>query len=124
MLFRSPQIYKVASLGGEPQRISFEGSQNLNPNISADGKLLTYISHDEGRFRVLLHDLVSGQVSKITDGPFDESPKFSPNGHVILYTHKINGSGELSTISIDGLVRQSFNIHADDIREPGWAPFK
>ena len=119
-----PQIYKVASLGGEPQRISFEGSQNLNPNISADGKLLTYISHDEGRFRVLLHDLVSGQVSKITDGPFDESPKFSPNGHVILYTHKINGSGELSTISIDGLVRQSFNIHADDIREPGWAPFK
>ena len=119
-----PQIYKVASAGGEPQRISFEGSQNLNPNISSDGKLLTYISHDEGRFRVVLHDLVSGQVSKITDGPFDESPKFSPNGHVILYTHKINGSGELSTISIDGLVRQSFNIHTDDIREPGWAPFK
>jgi hypothetical protein len=48
---------------------------------------------------------------------------FSPNGHVVLYAHKINGSGELSTVSIDGVVRQSFNIHADDIREPAWVPF-
>jgi len=42
---------------------------------------------------------------------------------VILYAHKINGLGELSTVSIDGVARQSFNIHADDIREPAWAPF-
>lgn len=118
-----PQIYKVASTGGEPQRVSFEGAQNLNPNISPDGKMLAYVSHDEGRFRVVLHDLQSGQATKITEGPFDEAPQFSPNGHVILYAHKINGSGELSTVSIDGVVRQSFNIHADDIREPAWAPF-
>jgi TolB protein len=118
-----PQIYKVSSGGGEPQRISFEGNQNLNPNVSPDGKTLTYVMQEEGRFRVVLHDLQTGQITKITDGPFDEAPKFSPNGHVILYAHKINGSGELSTVSIDGVVRQSFNIHADDIREPAWGPF-
>ena len=118
-----PQIYKVSSSGGEPQRVSFEGNQNLNPNISPDGKMLSYVTQDEGRFRVVLHDLQTGQITKITDGPFDEAPKFSPNGHVILYAHKINGSGELSTVSIDGVVRQSFNIHADDIREPAWGPF-
>ena len=118
-----PQIYKVPSSGGEPQRISFEGNQNLNPNISPDGKMLTYVMQDEGRFRVVLHDLQSGQITKITDGPFDEAPKFAPNGHVVLYAHKINGSGELSTVSIDGVVHQSFNIHADDIREPAWGPF-
>jgi TolB protein len=118
-----PQIYKVSSSGGEPQRVSFEGSQNLNPSISPDGKMLTYVMQDEGRFRVVLHDLQGDQITKITDGPFDEAPKFSPNGHVILYAHKINGLGELSTVSIDGVVRQSFNIHADDIREPAWGPF-
>ena len=118
-----PQIYKVSSSGGEPQRVSFEGSQNLNPNISPDGKMLSYVTQDEGRFRVALHDLQTGQITKITDGPFDEAPKFSPNGHVILYSHKVKGSGELSTVSIDGVVRQSFNIHADDIREPSWGPF-
>jgi len=118
-----PQIYKVSSSGGEPQRVSFEGNQNLNPNISPDGKMLSYVTQDEGRFRVVLHDLQTGQITKITDGPFDEAPKFSPNGHVILYAHKIKGSGELSTVTIDGVVRQSFNILADDIREPAWAPF-
>ena len=118
-----PQIYKVSSNGGEPSRVSFEGNQNLNPNISPDGKMLSYVMQEEGRFRVVLHDLQTGQITKITDGPFDEAPKFSPNGHVILYAHKINGSGDLSTVSIDGAVRQSFNIHADDIREPAWAPF-
>jgi len=118
-----PQIYKVSSSGGEPQRVSFEGNQNLNPNISPDGKMLSYVMQEEGRFRVVIHDLQTGQITKITEGPFDEAPKFSPNGHVILYAHKINGSGELSTVSIDGVVRQSFNIHADDIREPAWGPF-
>jgi len=118
-----PQIYKVSSSGGEPQRVSFEGNQNLNPNVSPDGKILSYVTQDEGRFRVVLHDLQTGQITKITDGPFDEAPKFSPNGHVILYAQKINGSGELSTVSIDGVVRQSFNILAEDIREPAWAPF-
>ena len=118
-----PQIYKVSSSGGEPQRLSFEGNQNLNPNVSPDGKMLSYVSQDEGRFRVVLHDLQTGQITKITDGPFDEAPKFSPNGHVILYSHKVKGSGELSTVSIDGVVHQSFNIQADDIREPAWGPF-
>ena len=118
-----PQIYKVSSSGGEPQRLSFEGNQNLNPNVSPDGKMLSYVTQDEGRFRVVLHDLQTGQITKITDGPFDEAPKFSPNGHVILYSHKVKGSGELSTVSIDGVVHQSFNIQADDIREPSWGPF-
>jgi len=118
-----PQIYKVSSSGGEPQRLSFEGNQNLNPNVSPDGKMLSYVTQDEGRFRVVLHDLQTGQITKITDGPFDEAPKFSPNGHVILYSHKVKGSGELSTVSIDGIVHQSFNIQADDIREPAWGPF-
>ena len=118
-----PQIYKVSSSGGEPQRLSFEGNQNLNPNVSPDGKILSYVTQDEGRFRVVLHDLQTGQITKITDGPFDEAPKFSPNGHVILYSHKVKGSGELSTVSIDGVVHQSFNIQADDIREPAWGPF-
>ena len=118
-----PQIYKVSSSGGEPQRLSFEGNQNLNPNVSPDGKMLSYVTQDEGRFRVVLHDLQTGQITKITDGPFDEAPKFSPNGHVILYSHKVKGSGELSTVSIDGVVHQSFNIQGDDIREPAWGPF-
>jgi TolB protein len=85
--------------------------------------MLSYVMQDEGRFRVVLHDLQTAQITKITDGPFDEAPKFSPNGHMILYSHKVKGSGELSTVSIDGVVRQSFNILADDIREPAWGPF-
>jgi TolB protein len=118
-----PQIYKVSSSGGEPQRLSFEGNQNFNPNVSPDGKMLSYVAQYEGRFRVVLHDLQTGQITKITDGPFDDAPKFSPNGRVILYSHKVKGSGELSTVSIDGVVHQSFNIQADDIREPAWGPF-
>jgi len=118
-----PQIYRVSSNGGEPQRLSFEGNQNLSPTVSPDGKMLSYVTQDEGRFRVALHDIQTGQIMKITDGPFDEAPKFSPNGRMILYAHKVKGSGELSTVSIDGVVHQSFNIQAEDIREPAWGPF-
>ena len=45
----SPQIYRMPASGGEPQRVTFEGSYNVSPRISPDGKMLAYVTRNGGQ---------------------------------------------------------------------------
>lgn len=118
----SPQIYRVAASGGEPTRVTFSGSYNVSPAISPDGRLLAYIGRDEGRFRVMLHELASGQTRVLTDTARDESPSFAPNGQSILYATVQGGRGVLGTVSLDGKTRSRLSESGVDAREPAWGP--
>ncbi|MBT9567136.1 MAG: Tol-Pal system protein TolB [Thiobacillus sp.] len=118
----SPQIYRVSSSGGEPKRVTFNGSYNVSPTLSPDGKLLAYIGRDEGRFRVMLMDLATGQTRALTDSARDESPSFAPNGQAILYATVQGGRGVLGTVSLDGKTRARLSESGIDAREPAWGP--
>lgn len=118
----SPQIYRVATSGGEPKRVTFNGSYNVSPTISPDGRHLAYISRDEGRFRVMLQELASGQTRVLTDTTRDESPSFAPNGQSVLYATVIGGRGVLGTVTLDGRTRSRLSESGIDAREPDWGP--
>lgn len=123
----SPQIYRIpvagGSVGNEAQRITFEGSYNVTPRPSPDGKRLAFISQGEGRFRLAVMELESRQIQILTDSAKDESPTFSPNGRMILYATEVGGRGVLAAVSSDGRVKQKLSIPAADVREPSWGPF-
>lgn len=118
----SPQIYRISSKGGGARRITFSGGYSVSPDISPDGKLLAYIRRDEGRFRVVLHDLATGQERVLTDTAHDESPSFAPNGQLLLYATLVNGRGVLGTVSLDGRTRARLSESGTDAREPVWGP--
>lgn len=118
----SPQIYRVSSKGGEAKRISFEGEYNVSPDVSPDGKYLAYIQRDDGRFRVVLHELAGGQVRVLTDSAHDESPSFAPNGQLLLYATLSGGRGVLGTVSLDGRTKARLSESGTDAREPSWGP--
>jgi TolB protein len=118
----SPQIYRMPATGGDTQRVTFEGGYNVSPRISPDGKLLAYIQRDQGRFRVTLKDLASGQVQILSDTSKDESPSFAPNGRMILYATVVGGKGTLAAVSVDGRVKQRLSETSGDVREPAWGP--
>lgn len=117
-----PQIYKVASNGGEAQRVTFEGMYNVSPYFSLDGKSLVMIRNDNGRFRVALQNVATGQNLLLSDGAQDESPSFSPNGRMILYATRAGGRGTLAAVSVDGSVKQKLTELGGDMREPAWGP--
>src|SRR3954464_14371018 len=121
----SPQVYRMPASGGggEPQRVTFEGSYNVSPRLSPDGRTLAYITRNGGRFQVALLDLTNKQVQIITDSDRDESPSFAPNGRMILLATVIGGRGVLSAVSSDGRIKQRLSIASGDVREPAWGPF-
>jgi len=118
----SAQIYQMPAGGGDARRVSFSGSYNVSPAISRDGRYLAYISRDEGRFRVVLQELASGQTRVLTDTARDESPSFAPNGQAVLYATVQGGRGILGTVSLDGRTRARLSESGVDAREPAWGP--
>ena len=119
----SPQIYRMAASGGDAQRISFEGSYNVTPRPSPDGKSLAFISRRDGHFQLAVMDIANRQTQVLTDSRKDESPTFAPNGRMILIATEIGGRGVLSSVSIDGKIKQRLSIGSGDVREPTWGPY-
>ncbi len=121
----SPQIYRMQITGrasGTAERLTFEGSYNVSPHYSQDGKSFTFIHRNGDRFNVAIQDLATRQVQLLTDSKFDESPSFAPNGRIILYATEVRGRGILSAVSSDGKTRQQLSTQAGDVREPAWGP--
>ena len=118
----SPQIYRVAVAGGPAQRMTFEGTYNVSPRHSPDGKSFTFIQRNGNRFHVAVQDFASRQVQVLTDGGIDESPSFAPNSRIILYASVVRGRGILAAVSSDGRIKQRFTEDASDVREPSWGP--
>jgi TolB protein len=118
----TPQIYRLTLGGGGVERLTFDGSYNVSPRATPDGKGFVYVRREGGRFQLAIQDFATRQVQVLTAGPQDESPSISPNSRLILYAAEQGGRGILAAVSSDGRVKQRLVAPATDVREPAWGP--
>ena len=119
----SPQIYRMRADGeGDAERMTYEGTYNVTPRHSPDGKSFIFIHRNEGRFNVAMKDIGSPQTQILTVGGFDQSPTFAPNGKMVLYASEVKSRGILAAVSSDGRIKQRITAQSGDIREPAWGP--
>jgi TolB protein len=119
-----PQIYEVGlQSGARPKRITFEGTYNARPRISADGKELAMVTLDQGNYRIAVQDLQSGAVRVLSRGRLDTSPSFAPNSAALIYSDQEGDRGVLAKVAVDGLTGQRLKSDLGEVREPVWAPF-
>ena len=122
-----PQIYKVSARGGEPVRVTFEGTENARASVSADGKKIAVAQGQSSLYHVAVLDRERGEpgvVRQVSQGRLDESPSFAPNGSMILYAAREGSRGVLYAVAADGSVRQKLAFAEGDVREPAWSPFR
>jgi TolB protein len=119
-----PQIYRIGTNSGDrPKRITFSGSYNARPRISADGTQLAMVTLDGNNYRIAIQDIANSNARVLSKGRLDESPSFAPNGAMLIYSGSDRGAGVLQTVSIDGLTGQRLKSDQGDVREPVWGPF-
>jgi TolB protein len=106
------------------ERVTFTGSYNISPALSADGRWLAYVSRVGGAFKLYVMELASSTVSAVTDSTADESPSFSPNSRLIVYATHQQGKEALMTTTLDGKIKARLAGQGGDIREPDWGPFQ
>jgi TolB protein len=120
-----PQIYRVGiQPGDKPRRLTFQNSYNARPRLSPDESQLTFVTQEEGAYRIATMDLRGrGDVQVLTRGHFDVSPSYAPNGAEIIYATRDRGRGVLALVSADGRVQERLVSSEGEVQEPAWSPF-
>jgi TolB protein len=119
----SPQIYRMPAKGGPAARVTFNGTYNISPSLSPDGKLLAYISRQGGQFKLYLMDLTTERTQALSETSADEKPSFAPNGKLIIYATQVQGKEALMTVNWENKISARLSGQSGDIREPHWGPF-
>jgi serine/threonine protein kinase len=71
----------------EPPRLvplTYSGTDSL-PTASSDGRMVAFTSTRDGRSRIWLKQLATGEEVALTSGPSDTDPHFSPDGSTLLF---------------------------------------
>lgn len=117
----SPQIYRTGFPSGRTERLTFGASSAGNATVSPDGQVMVYVHGGAGGLRLARMDLSTREVTMLTEGRFDKSPSFSPNGNIILFASSDQSRGVLGSVSRNGRFQQRLVLRTGEVREPAWA---
>ena len=94
--------------------------KDTGPSASPDGKTIAFTSSRDGRSRIWLKQLATGEEVALTAGPSDSTPRFSPDGSTLIF---LRGSaapyGLFRVPTVGGEPRRIADGLAS---EPSWAP--
>jgi Tol biopolymer transport system component len=122
-----PQLF-VAPLSGlaeAAQLTSMTGSSLTYPSWSADGDQIVFSSNEDGDEELYRISSGGGEVERLTNNQaVDTSPKFSPDGELIVYTSDLDSPGfsEIYTLSAaDGTITRLTDDQGNNY-SPAWSP--
>lgn len=107
-----------------PERITFGLSRfNANPVYSPSGEKFSYVTNVNGAYQIVVSDLEQQYQRLISKGKFDESPSFSSNGDMIVFSSKSGIRSELIIKSTQGLDAETkISLPNRSLIEPSWGP--
>jgi TolB protein len=117
------QVYIKNLKSGKISRATFEGRYNAKPVFSPDGKDLALIHRVGKDYRLALLDIASRDLTVMTQNKSDESPYFSPNGGMIIYSTNRDNKGILSIISLNNNQVVELMQKEGEVREPSWSNY-
>ena len=117
------QVYIKDLKSGKISRATFEGRYNAKPVFSPDGKDLALIHRVGKDYRLALLDIASRDLTLMTQNKSDESPYFSPNGGMIIFSTNRDNKGILSIISLHNNQIVELMQKEGEVREPSWSNY-
>ena len=120
----SPQLYEInlRKSNARPKRITFEGNYNAKGAYLPNNEGIVFVHRANTSFQIALKYFDENFIRPLTESQMDESPSISPNGNVIVYSIKEEGTGLLSGVTLSGA---KFKLPAAEgsVREPAWSGF-
>lgn len=121
----SADIYEMNLNTGAMRKVTSHYADDVDPSITKDGRLMTFLSNRPGRAHIYTMDPSETEknVKRISFvGQFNATPRFSPDGKEIVFTSWVDNAFDLYRIGADGnnLVRLTKNFGSNE--EPVYSP--
>lgn len=120
----SPQLYTMNVDGSGAKRISFGKGRYSAPVWSPRGDKIAFVKSQNGKFSIGVMDVDGKNERILTSSYLDESPTWSPNGRVILFSRETRGrSGfsEVWSVDLTGQNERKVNTPSK-ASDPAWSP--
>ncbi|PIE45953.1 MAG: Tol-Pal system beta propeller repeat protein TolB [Gammaproteobacteria bacterium] len=117
----SPQLYHINIHNGALKKITNTGSYSAGAAISPDGKRIALARNNGGSYIIGTIDRGNGQFYGVSKGFVDETPRFSPNGKMLIFTSVEGGKSVLKIVNVDGSGTNTLST-GGQIRDPDWSP--
>ncbi|GFO53028.1 protein TolB [Geomonas sp. Red276] len=117
------EIFVMDYDGFHPQRLTNNGSININPDFSPSGREIVYTSYKKGNPDLYRREIYTGAEARISARPgINAQGTYSPDGSKIAEVMSKDGNAEIYLISRDGkeLARLTRNPAIDV--SPAWSP--
>ncbi len=120
----SPQIYIMNSDGTNVKRISFGKGRYSAPVWSPRGDKIAFVKSKNGRYSIGVMNVDGSGERQLTESYMDESPTWSPNGRVILFSRETKGQrgfNEIWSVDLTGQNMRKISTPGK-ASDPAWSP--
>ena len=109
--------------GANERRLTKNGSINLSPAFSPDGKEIYFTSYVEGDPKLFKVNIASLRISKVTDFPgLAAAPAISSDGRKLACVLSKDGNSEIYELDLEGKVVKRLTKHSSIDTAPSWSP--
>jgi len=120
----SPQLYVMDADGKNVKRISFGKGRYSAPVWSPRGDKIAFVRSGGGKFGIGVMDVDGKNERILTNSYLDESPTWSPNGRVIIFSRaKQDRAGTTEIWSVDLTGQNLRKVETPGMAsDPAWSP--
>lgn len=117
-----PALYTMDTDGNKVKRLTYGEGSYYAPAWSPRGDLIAFVKLLDGRFHIGVIDAEGTEERLLTEGFMDESPSWSPNGRVIVFTRqKRSGTTQIYSIDLTGYNLRQLPTPTQ-ASDPAWSP--
>jgi len=119
----APQLYIVDVATKRSRRLTYNGSENVNPSWAPTGKI-AYASRRGGSYQIAVLDPAAGGEpdATLTCGPDHESPSWAPDGrHIVCSRAEGSGRSSLWILDIQGDSPVRLYANPGNWMSPDWS---
>jgi Tol biopolymer transport system component len=95
----------------------------MHPALSPDGSRVAYTSNRTGSYEVWIGPRAGGSATQRTnfDGPFTGTPRWSPNGNMIAFDGRPDGTADIFVLDADGGTPRRVTEHPANDLASSWS---